>query len=162
MNLKQYKNITEVDKVKQPLLKNGIIAFFSGGFLGLIGQVLIDIYQNVVMLDEDESRALMSITIVFIASILTLIGVYKNLGKVCGAGLFLPTTGFANSVVSSSIEARHEGFILGVGSRIFSLAGSVITYGIVSAVILIIIKFLLLLIGVNLWLKQSFFKTYIY
>ena len=151
MNLKQYKNITEKDKVQQPLLKNCLIAFFSGGFLGLIGQGLIDLYTNVLFLSEDETKALMSISVVFIASLLTLIGVYKKIGRVCGAGLFLPTTGFANSVVSSSIEARHEGFILGVGSRIFSLAGSVITYGIVSALFLLIIKFFLLLLGVNIW-----------
>ena len=113
MNLKKYKNITEKDKVQQPLLKNCLSAFFSGGFLGLIGQLLIDIYTNVLLLNEDEAKALMSISIVFLASLLTLIGVYKRVGRVCGAGLFLPTTGFANSVVSSSIEARHEGFFSG-------------------------------------------------
>ena len=78
MNLKQYKNITEKDKVQQPLLKNCLIAFFSGGFLGLIGQGLIDLYTNVLFLSEDEAKALMSISVVFIASLLTLIGVYKN------------------------------------------------------------------------------------
>lgn len=150
MNLKTYKNITEIDKIKQPVLKNCLIGFFSGGFLGLIGQGLIDFYTYTLSLSEDEAKALMSLTIIFVASLLTLIGVYKKVGRVCGAGLFLPTTGFANSVVSSAIEARQEGFILGVGSNIFSLAGSVITYGVVSAVFLVIIKFLLMLVGVNI------------
>lgn len=150
MNLKTYKNITEIDKIKQPVLKNCLISFFSGGFLGLIGQGLIDFYTYTLSLSEDEAKALMSLTIIFVASLLTLIGVYKKVGRVCGAGLFLPTTGFANSVVSSAIEARQEGFILGVGSNIFSLAGSVITYGVVSAVFLVIIKFLLMLVGVNI------------
>ncbi len=149
MNLKIYKEITEKDKIKQPLLKNSIIAFFSGGFLGLFGQFLIDVYQ-LLNLDIDEAKALMSITVIFIASMLTLFGIYKKIGRICGAGLFLPTTGFANSIVSSSIEGRYEGFVLGVGSQIFSLAGSVITYGVVSAFILLIIKFFLMFIGVYL------------
>lgn len=149
MNLKIYKEITEKDKIKQPLLKNSIIAFFSGGFLGLFGQFLIDVYQ-LLNLDIDEAKALMSITVIFIASMLTLFGIYKKIGRICGAGLFLPTTGFANSIVSSSIEGRYEGFVLGVGSQIFSLAGSVITYGVVSAFVLLIIKFFLMFIGVYL------------
>lgn len=150
MNLKIFNEVVEKDKKKEPVLKDSLIAFFSGGIIGVISQGLIDIYKNYLFLTDEEAGALMSMSIIFVASLLTLIGVYKKIGKVCGSGLFLPTTGFSNSIVSASIEGRHEGFILGVGSQIFALAGSVITYGVCSAVILLIIRFILVFVGVSL------------
>lgn len=150
MNLKLFKEVVINKKKKEPVVKDSLIAFFSGGILGVIGQGLIDFNKNYLYLNDDEASAFMSIIVIFIASLLTLFGVYKKLGKVCGSGLFLPTTGFSNSIVSASMEGRHEGFVLGVGSQIFALAGSVITYGVSSAVILLIIRFFLVLIGVNL------------
>lgn len=150
MNIKKYQKIVKDDQKQEPIVKDCLFAFLGGGILGLIGQGLIDLYENVLKLSEIESAALMSMTIVFLSSLFTLIGIYKHLGKVFGAGLFLPTTGFANSITASAIEGRHEGFIIGVGGQMFALAGAVITYGIASSVILLIIKFFLMMCGVEI------------
>lgn len=150
MRLEKYKKIVKNNEKKEKYLRNSLLAFLGGGTLGVIAQSLIDLYYNVLNFKKDESFALMSITIVFITSILTLFGVYKKVGKIFGAGLFVPTTGFANSLTSASIEGRYEGFILGVGSKAFSLAGSVIFYGISFSIIFLIISQILIFFGVNI------------
>ena len=150
MRLEKYKKIVKNNEKKEKYFKNSVLAFLGGGMLGFIAQSLIDLYYYVLNFKKDESFALMSITIVFITSILTLFGVYKKGGKIFGAGLFIPTTGFANSLTSASIEGRYEGFILGIGSKAFSLAGSVIFYGISSAIIFLIFTQVLMFFGVNI------------
>lgn len=146
MNEFQYQKAVKNNQKKEPIIKDSLLAFACGGFLGVFSQLLIDLYS--LSFNKTESLALMSITIVFITSLLTLLGIYRRLGNIFGAGLFIPTTGFANSITSASMEGRHEGFILGIGSNIFSLAGSVITYGVVSSSILILIRFFLMVSGV--------------
>lgn len=148
MNLKKYEKAVQDQKKSEPIVKDVALAFLGGGAMGLIAQGLIDLYHNVAKLTMKESMALMAMTVVFITSLLTLIGWYKKIGRIFGAGLFLPTTGFANSVVSSSIEGRHEGFIIGVGGQIFALAGSVITYGVSFSALFLIIKYFLTLWGI--------------
>ena len=106
--------------------------------------------MSVLSLTIQEASALSAIFIVFITSILTLLGLYKHLGKLCGAGLFVPTTGFANSITSSAIEGRDEGYILGIGGQIFALAGSVITYAIVASIVFLLIKFIINFVEVML------------
>ncbi len=148
MNLKKYEKAVQDQKKSEPIVKDVALAFLGGGAMGLIAQGLIDLYHNVAKLTMKESMALMAMTVVFVTSLLTLIGWYKKIGRIFGAGLFLPTTGFANSVVSSSIEGRHEGFIIGVGGQIFALAGSVITYGVSFSALFLIIKYFLILWGI--------------
>ena len=148
MDIEKYYKVVNSNQKKEPWIKDSLIAFFSGGIMGILGQGFIDLYQKVLSLDLKEASALMSMSVVFITSLLTLLGLYKHLGKICGAGLFVPTTGFANSITSSAIEARSEGFILGIGGNIFALAGTVITYGVVSSIIFLIIRFFLMLGGV--------------
>lgn len=148
MNLKKYEKAVQDQKKSEPIVKDVALAFLGGGAMGLIAQGLIDLYHNVAKLTMKESMALMAMTVVFVTSLLTLIGWYKKIGRIFGAGLFLPTTGFANSVVSSSIEGRHEGFIIGVGGQIFALAGSVITYGVSFSALFLIIKYFLTLWGI--------------
>ena len=92
--------------------------------------------------------SLSSISLVFIVAMLTSLGLYNNLGQIFSAGLFIPISGFSNSMVSAAIEGRSEGLIYGIGSRIFSLAGSVIIYGIVSSFLCAVGYYLLLLMGV--------------
>ena len=150
MNLDNFYKAIEKNKVEQPWLKNSLLAFISGGLLGVLNQGLFDFYKLVLHLDKIEALSLSTITIVFVASIFTLVGFYKKLGKVFGAGLFIPTTGFANSITSSAIEGRDEGLILGVGSKMFSLAGAVITYGVVSSILFLVIKFIIKLFEVML------------
>lgn len=146
MNYNQFQKAVDNNQKKEPLIKDTILAFLGGGVLGLISQGLIDLYS--LYFNKEESMALTSISVVFVTALLTLIGVYKKIGKIFGAGLFIPTTGFANSITSASMEGRHEGFILGIGSNIFSLAGSVITYGVVFSCLFLIIRFILMIIGV--------------
>ena len=147
MKIKDYKKIVEKNKKQENVIKDCLLAFISGGVFGVIGQGLIDLYCNVLGLNNDESRALTSITIVFITAFLTLIKIYKKIGKHLGAGLFVPISGFANSSCCASIEGRYEGFVGGLGSNIFSLAGSVITFGVSSSLVMLIIKFFMNWIG---------------
>ena len=150
MKKENFYKVVEVNKIEQPWLKNAIIAFLSGGIVGILNQGFIDFNMTVLNLTIQEASALSSIFIVFIASLLTLLGLYKHLGKLCGAGLFIPTTGFANSITSSAIEGRDEGYILGIGGQIFALAGSVITYAIVASIVFLLIKFIINFVEVML------------
>ena len=143
MKKENFYKVVKVNKIKQPWLKNSIIAFISGGIIGVLNQGFIDFNMSVLSLTIQEASALSAIFIVFITSILTLLGLYKHLGKLCGAGLFIPTTGFANSITSSAIEGRDEGYSLGIGGQIFALAGSVITYAIVASIVFLLIKFII-------------------
>ncbi len=149
MNFFQYQKAVENNQKKEPLIKDCLLAFLCGGVLGITSEALISLYS--LFLNKLEAIALTSMTIVFITSLLTLLGIYKKIGKIFGAGLFIPTTGFANSITSASMEGRHEGFVLGIGSNIFSLAGSVITYGVVFSLIFLIIRFILVCLGVWTW-----------
>ena len=134
-NLNTYKNVIEKNPVKRPILKNAIYAFLIGGLIGVIAEGLIDFFTFVVGLEEKVSNSMMSMTIVFITSILTGIGIFDKIGQVAGAGTFIPITGFANSMTSSSLEGKSEGLVLGIMSNIFKLAGAVIVAGVVSAFI---------------------------
>ena len=134
-NLNTYKNVIEKNPIKRPILKNAIYAFLIGGLIGGIAEGLIDFFTFVVGLEEKVSNSMMSMTIVFITSILTGIGIFDKIGQVAGAGTFIPITGFANSMTSSSLEGKSEGLVLGIMSNIFKLAGAVIVAGVVSGFI---------------------------
>lgn len=99
-------------------------------------------------LDQKSSLTLVSITFIFISVFLTFLGAYKKLGQIFGAGLFIPITGFANSTASAAIEYKSEGPIFGLGSKMFSLAGSVVVYGILAAFFYALIYFLLMKLGI--------------
>lgn len=143
-----FNEIVKAHSKKNHILKDAILAFIGGGLIGIIGQGLIELYNLYFTLEL--SYSLSSITFVLISAVLTGIGYYNNLGQIFGAGLFIPITGFSNSMVSSSIEGKSEGLIFGIGSRIFSLAGSVIVYGVLSSIICCSIRYLLMLVGVSL------------
>lgn len=122
-------------------LRNAIIAFISGGSIGLLGQGLYVFYVDVCKLSMDEANALMIMTIIAITVLLTAFGIFDKLAQFCGAGTFIPISGFANALVSSAMEGRSEGPIYGIGTNMFKLAGSVITYGISIAIIVALIRF---------------------
>jgi len=132
-NLNIYKRVLEENPVKRPILKNAIFAFLIGGIIGVIATALISFYQHIIGVDEKVSSSLMSMTIVFITSILTGFGVFDKIGQLAGAGTFIPITGFANSMTSAGLEGKSEGIVLGVMSNMFKLAGAVIVAGVVSA-----------------------------
>ena len=127
------KNALDKNKIKRPVFKNSIKAFIVGGLIAIIAQGLLDLYMRVFELDKSTSISMMSITLVFIASILTGIGVYDKIGQLSGAGTIIPITGFSNSMTSAALESKSEGIILGIMTNMFKLAGAVIVAGVVSS-----------------------------
>lgn len=124
-----------------PILIDCIKAFLFGGAICCFGQLLFYIF-NKSGLSMDESRTLVSITLVVITAILTGIGVFDKIAKHAGAGTIVPITGFANSVVSPALEFKSEGFIMGTGANIFKIAGPVILYGTATASVYGLIYFI--------------------
>lgn len=118
-------------------------AFWVGGTICAIGQVIMDLYTNWLQLGMQVASTATSITLVFLSALLTGIGVYDRIGKYAGAGSIVPITGFANSVVSPAMEFRREGLVMGVGAKLFTLAGPVLVYGISGSIIVGLIVFLL-------------------
>ena len=122
-------------------LKNSLTAFFIGGIIGLLAQLLFELYHFIFLIEDNLSITLVSATFIFIAFILTCLGVFDKLAIISKAGILIPITGFANSITSCALEGKTEGLIFGIGSNMFSLIGSVCTYGIVSSIILGIIYY---------------------
>lgn len=144
INKEEYKQYVKKTAPKSPIFKNCCFAFVFGGGICVLGQALYDLYSNVTNYDKDNCYALVSITLIFLAALLTGIGVFDDIAKYAGAGTLVPVTGFANSVVSPAIDTKAEGFILGVGAKIFTVAGPVILYGILSGAVY----------GVILWVME--------
>lgn len=130
-----FNKVLEENKVKRPILKNAIKAFITGGLICLIGQGLLFLFQDLIGIDEKESRSLMYIVVVGVASILTGFGIFDKIGQFSGAGTVIPITGFSNSMTSAALESKSEGIVLGIMSNMFKLAGAVIVAGVVSAFI---------------------------
>lgn len=130
---KQYKRM--VDKASNPskLWLNMLKAYLIGGAICLVGQVIFEIFKSSGANDEATS-AWTSITLIFISAIMTGTGLYPKIAKHGGAGTLVPITGFANAVVSPAVEFKREGFIMGVGAKIFTIAGPVILYGTAASV----------------------------
>lgn len=147
MNKQRFNDLVEETKDKKNKVKRAFIAFVSGGSVALIGQGFYDLYVKVFNIDEKDAISLMLVTIIFITALLTGFGVFDKISQVCGAGTFIPISGFANALTSSALESKSEGLVYGIGSNMFKLAGSVITYGIVSAYILGIIRYVVFVIG---------------
>lgn len=143
MNEKRMKDTAKLHAPKQTKGKNALTAFVCGGTMGLIGQILLELYINTLGFEKDSALSLMIVTFIFVTALLTGLGVYDKIAQKCGAGLFIPISGFANSLTSAAMEGRSEGPVYGIGSNMFKLAGSVLTYGVVSACIFGSIRFLL-------------------
>lgn len=129
MKKSSYAKYTEAVAPKSPLFKDCLWAFFVGGTICLIGQGLLDIYGGPLRLSEKDAGTLCAVTLVFIAALLTGIGIFDDIARRAGAGTLVPITGFANAVVSPAIDSKSEGLILGVGAKIFTVAGPVLLYG---------------------------------
>ena len=131
-------NSKEKNKIKKLLL-----AFFFGGFIGVFAQGVFLLFNNIININEDISTLLTSASVIIIAFLMTCFGIFDKFVKIAHAGAIIPITGFANSITSCALEGKAEGLIFGIGSRMFSLIGSVCTYGIVSSIILGFIYFLI-------------------
>ena len=127
---------------KEDKLKNTLIVFISGGLIGLFGQFLTDIYQDTLSIPNKDAVSLVIVTLIFIASFLTALGVFDNLVCIFKCGLIIPITGFAHSMTSAALEHKKEGLVTGIGNNIFKLGGTVIMYGVVSAAIFGTIRYL--------------------
>lgn len=135
MDKQTYKKYTEARAPKSPIVKNCIKAFLFGGAICCAGEVLKTLYLNYPGLSEDDAGLLVSVTLIFIAILLTGLGVFDKIAKHAGAGTLVPITGFANAVASPAIDSRGEGTVLGVGAKIFTVAGPVLLYGTFSGAV---------------------------
>ena len=147
MNKEQYKKFVRSHGKKSPMAKNCVRAFVVGGIICTIAQALRNLYQNVAGLVEKDAAALTSVSICFIAIALTAIGVFDKIAKFAGAGTLVPITGFANAVASPAIDSRAEGFVLGVGAKVFTIAGPVLFYGTVAGAVYGVIYYICLLVS---------------
>lgn len=144
MDNKEYSKLVSFYTPKESLLKNILISFLVGGLLGLIGNFLMDMYSYAFDISSSDASTLMIITLIFVTCLLTSLGFFDKLVTKCRCGLIIPITGFAHAMMSASLEYRKEGFVTGIGTNMFKLAGSVIIFGIVSAFIFGFIKFILI------------------
>lgn len=142
---KTYKKYAEKKAAKSPIVKNCFFAFIIGGAICTFAQALKDCY--LLFLSEDDAATLVSVTLIFLTALLTGIGVFDNIAKIAGAGTLVPITGFANAVAAPAIDTKSEGFVLGVGAKIFTIAGPVILYGTAAGAVY----------GVIYWIATTFF-----
>ena len=138
------KDINEIIKEHKPKPKfsNLIMAFLGGAIISILGNFIIDMLVRYSDLSKSEAVPPMIIIIIGLTCLLTGLGVYDKLATIFGAGLFIPITGFANSMCSSALESKHEGLVYGIGSNMFKLAGSVLVYGVVATYTLGLIRFI--------------------
>lgn len=128
MDKKSYKAYTEARAPRSPLIKDCLHAFLVGGLICTLAQGLNLLYMNA-GLPKEDAATLTSVTLVAAAALLTGLGWFVKIAKFAGAGTLVPITGFANAVVSPAIDCKAEGWVLGVGAKIFTVAGPVLLYG---------------------------------
>ena len=134
MTEKQYARLVNDLAPKSPKLRDYLGAFCIGGTICLVGQVFLNWYQSL-GLSEKAAGTAVSMTLVTLSALLTGLSLYDNIAKYAGAGTLVPITGFANAISAPAVEFKTEGFILGVGAKIFTIAGPVILYGVTASVV---------------------------
>ena len=134
----QYSDYVDKKSPNSPILKNCFNAFWVGGLICTIGQIIMDFCKYKGM-DETGASTVVSITLIAISAILTGLNIFNKIGKFAGAGSLIPITGFANSIVSPAIEYKSEGYVMGVGGKMFTVAGPVLVFGISASIIVGII-----------------------
>ncbi len=130
----QYSDYVDKKTPNSPILKNCFNAFWVGGLICTIGQFIFD-YCKFKGLSETACSTTVSIILISISAILTSLNIFNKIGKFAGAGSLVPITGFANSIVAPAIEYKSEGYVMGVGAKMFTVAGPVLVFGISSAVL---------------------------
>jgi stage V sporulation protein AC len=140
-----YKQMIKKFAKKSPCLKNCLRAFLVGGLLCFLGQWLFFLYDRLLS-DERAAGTLVTVSLIFLSAALTAVGVFDRIARFAGAGTLLPVTGFANAMVSPAMDAKSEGYVMGVGNKLFTVCGPVIAYGILASV----------LYGAILWIVSLF------
>ncbi|MBO8127274.1 MAG: stage V sporulation protein AC [Firmicutes bacterium] len=137
-----YQQLAKKHIPKPDYLGNSLRAFLVGGAISALGQGVTNFYLSTGMA-ESEAGAYTAITMIFLGALLTGLGIYDNLAKIGGAGSALPITGFANTIVSAAMDFKSEGYVLGMAAQMYKIAGPVITYGVTSAILAGLVKWLL-------------------
>ena len=140
MTQKQYAKLVKQISPPSPVGKDCLLAFLVGGLICTLGQGLMELYASA--LDKQSAATAASMTLVALSALLTGLSLYDDIAKAAGAGTLVPITGFANAISAPAVEFRTEGFILGVGARMFTIAGPVIVYGLSASVVYGIIYYL--------------------
>jgi stage V sporulation protein AC len=141
-NPKEYQDFVKKKAPKSKLLKECVIAFIVGGLICVVGELINFFAENTLKLDTELTGVFRSMVLVFLGALFTGIGWYDVLGRFAGAGSIVPITGFANSIVSPALEYKWEGHILGIGAKLFTIAGPVLVFGIGASVLAGIIYFI--------------------
>lgn len=134
MTEKEYAALVKEMSPRSPIWKDCVKAFIVGGLICTLGQVFLNWYSSMGLEEQDASTAA-SMSLVALSALFTGLSLYDNLAKHAGAGTLVPITGFANSIAAPAVEFKTEGFILGVGAKMFTIAGPVIVYGLAASVI---------------------------
>ena len=134
MTERQYGQLVQEMSPKSPIRRDCVNAFWIGGLICTIGQLFLNLYTNL-GLEKQEAGTLASMSLVVLSAVLTGLSLYDDLAKHAGAGTLVPITGFANSVAAPAVEFKTEGFVLGVGAKMFTIAGPVIVYGLSASVV---------------------------
>jgi stage V sporulation protein AC len=135
MDKKTYARYVEARAPRSPLLKNCLHAFLVGGGICLFAEGIIQLFTRLLAMSREEAGTWAAVILVLLAVTLTAIGVFDKIAKFAGGGTLVPITGFANAVASPAIDSRAEGFILGIGAKIFTVAGPVLLYGTAAGVV---------------------------
>ncbi len=147
---KEYARIVEKNSPKSKTYVNCIKAFLIGGAICAVGQGLLELYKYI-GIEEKDAKTLVSVSLIFLGVLLTALGVYDKIAKHAGAGTLVPITGFANAVSSPAIEFKTEGFVTGLGAKMFIIAGPVIVYGTSAAIVYGIVLWVLNMFGIKLF-----------
>ena len=139
-----YLNIVDKHTPKEDRLKNAIVTFVCGGLIGSLGELLLRCYMIWFNLPRKESGVLVTLTLVVVASVLTAVGIFDVCVAKLKSALIIPITGFAHSMTAAALEYRKEGLVTGIGASMFKLAGSVIIFGVVSAYIFGLLRFIIM------------------
>ena len=144
MEKKEYKKIVDKYTPSESRLRNALVAFFVGGFMGILGNFLVNFYSYTFDLSSKDASVFMIITLVFLGCFLTCLGFFDKIVNFAKCGLIIPITGFAHSMMSAALEYRKEGLVTGLGANMLKLAGSVIIFGVVSAYIFGLIRIIIM------------------
>ena len=131
---KDYQNYVDKKSPNSPILKNCFNAFWVGGLICSIGQIIMDIC-NSRGFSQEMSGTVVSIVLIGLSAFLTGLNIFNKIGKFAGAGSLIPITGFANSIVSPAMEYKSEGYVMGVGGKMFTVAGPVLVFGISASIV---------------------------
>lgn len=146
MSKDTYKKYADARAPKSRVGRNCLRAFWVGGFICTLGQGFSDLYRWA-GLEKQDAGLLSSCTLVLLAVILTGLGVFDRIAKYAGGGTLVPITGFANAVASPAIDARSEGWVLGIGAKIFTVAGPVLLYGTLAGFLYGVVYWLISTVG---------------